>query len=270
MTPTPTEQARPLTDEELLGKAATAADRTPTIEETDAAPATPAAPEDTLEDLLVELPAAEREAFAVRDEQSAEWVLDKLLSMDERIARYTRQTTAKLGAMKKDRERFAGRFLPQLQAYAEANRPDRIKEKGPKFLDLDAGRVGFRIQARHATVTRKEEAIAYLYDYGALVELLKQPETTFDQAIAYMEIRPPFANFLALAIETANAEGEDDALGALREALAPTLAGMIREEPTTILDADALRKHVLATGEVIPGVAIVDETENFYFQAPAK
>ncbi|MNS51771.1 hypothetical protein D3C72_844660 [compost metagenome] len=232
----------------------------------------PVEPEDTLEDLLVELPEERRRAFAVETEEDADWVVDKLLSMDERIARYKRQMAARLAAMTNDRQRFAGRFVPQLKEWAEARRPDKTKPKGAKFLDLDAGRVGFRMNPRRASVADEAQAIAYLVDHGELVDLLRDDATTFDDVLAYMAPRPAFAELHEQATAIAHESGEEDALAFLSDAVEPDLATLVSVETVTNLDADALRKRALASARAaaIPGVAIIEAAEDFYFQAPAK
>lgn len=92
---------------------------------------------DDLADLLAEL--GERAPrFAVVDEGSAGWVVDKLLSYDERIARITEQFLAMTAGLKADKARFERRFLPELEAYY-----DRVPKKG-KSLKLLTGTLSKR------------------------------------------------------------------------------------------------------------------------------
>jgi phage host-nuclease inhibitor protein Gam len=237
-------------------------------------------PEDTCEDLLVDLPPERRAAFAVVDEDTATWVVDKLLAMDERNARYEAQMKAKLAAMQKDRERFAGRFVPQLQAWAEAHRPDAANPKGAKYLDLDAGRIGFRKAPARAKVVDEKATIAYLRDVGELAERLARPdEYNPMEILGFVDGRPGFET-LALVVgsivgpaqreEGGSAEAVEEALAFLRESINASLADFVREEVVHKLAGDAVRAHALATGETLPGVEIAPETETFYFQAPAK
>lgn len=78
-------------------------------------------PEEDVADLLADLPAPLRgpAVFRVDSEGAAVWVVDKLLSYEERQARLNEQYLAMTDALKRDRERFERRFLGELQAWFE-------------------------------------------------------------------------------------------------------------------------------------------------------
>lgn len=220
--------------------------------------------EDDCEDLLVEIAPERRRFFEVVDENTASWVVDKMLSMDERIKRHEAQAKARLAMMKADRERFARRFLPQLQAWAEANPPRRGRS-----LDLDAGRIGFRAQKARAKVVDNDRAIAYLRDTAYLADLLSLPDATvFPDAHAYIKARPYLATMLAQVDEVLEADGEAAALAFLRETISDDAARFVTEDTVYKLDGDGLRDHALTTGEAIPGVELVPAHDKFYFEAP--
>lgn len=224
-----------------------------------------AAPEqDDCEDLLVELAPERRRFFEIVDEETASWALDKLLAMDERIKRHDAQAKARIALMKADRERFARRFLPQLQAWAEANPPRRGRS-----LDLDAGRIGFRKRNAAAKIVDADRAVAYIRDTAYLADLLSLPDATvFPDAHAYIQARPHLATLLAQVDEVLEADGEAAALAFLRETISDDGAKFVAEETVYKLDTDGVREHALSTGEAIPGVELIPEHDDFYYQAP--
>jgi phage host-nuclease inhibitor protein Gam len=72
---------------------------------------------DELLDLLVAELGERAHRFAVEDEGSAAWVVDKLLAYDERAGRLKEQFLAMIKAIEADKARFERRFLPELEAW---------------------------------------------------------------------------------------------------------------------------------------------------------
>jgi hypothetical protein len=106
------------------------------------------APEDTQEGEGTLWP----EGFRLDSEEAAEWVVDKLLTYEERLARLDRQYKRTRAALVREKESFSARFLVPLQVWAghQLGRGSRTVhllagslsfrrvKGGPKVLDADA------------------------------------------------------------------------------------------------------------------------------------
>ena len=99
------------------------------------------------------------EGFAVRDEDSAKWVLERFLDSDANIAKaeaVVRNAQAILKRAKSRREWLERRFLPELAEYAKANLP-----KGSKTYSTEYGAVSFRATAAKLKVVDEGQALSW-------------------------------------------------------------------------------------------------------------
>lgn len=77
--------------------------------------------------------------FHVDSKAAAEWVIDKMIALDERAARLDAQYKAMRAAIARDRESLDRRFSSELRAWAAENMPAKSKT-----LHLLTGSVSFR------------------------------------------------------------------------------------------------------------------------------
>lgn len=79
------------------------------------------------------------EGFAIRDESSAAWAVNKVRSFDEQIARIREQSATMIESIEKERARFSDFVTPHLEVYFESNAP----KKG-RSIKLVSGTIGYR------------------------------------------------------------------------------------------------------------------------------
>lgn len=114
---------------------------------------------DELMDILVAELGERAQRFAVVDEGSAAWVVDKLLSYDERLARLKEQFLAMVRALEADKARFERRFLPELEAWFDG------QAKRGKSLSLLTGTLSKRTVPAAPTVADEAEALAWAQEH---------------------------------------------------------------------------------------------------------
>lgn len=93
--------------------------------------------------------------FTVRDEGSAAWVVDKLLGYDERTERLKAQFLTMVRALEADKARFERRFLPELEAWFDA------QPKRGKSLSLLTGTLSKRTVPGAPAIVDEAEALTW-------------------------------------------------------------------------------------------------------------
>lgn len=116
--------------------------------------------------------------FVVHNEATAAWVVDKLLSFDERQKRLDEQYLAMTAALKKDKARFEGRFLGELRAWFDAQ-----DKKGKKSLALLTGTLAVRSVPASAKVVDEGQAVEWARDNlpAAVTTFTPPPVTKLDK-----------------------------------------------------------------------------------------
>lgn len=89
--------------------------------------------------MMIDEDGATDDFFRITDENRANWVVDKMLSYDERLDRLDRQYKQMRGRLEGERDGFRSRWLVPLRTWAEANQPKR-----GKTLHLMTGSLSFR------------------------------------------------------------------------------------------------------------------------------
>jgi phage host-nuclease inhibitor protein Gam len=144
------------------------------------------------------------ERFHIHDEASADWAVDKLVSMDEKLERLERQYKAAKAAIMRDKEAFERRFLSEIRAWAEGQLTGKTKT-----LHLLSGSISFRSVKGGPRIKDHSDVLAWAQEN-------------------------------------------------LPEAVVPTV--------TLKVDAQAVKDHVKAWGEIPPGVEIVDDRQELYIK----
>lgn len=106
-------------------------------------------------DILDEEPVVP-EAFRVKDEDSANWVLRHINEAKARAARAKAFAAKEQERAKREEDFFVRRFGPELEAWAKQNLPAKKKS-----ISLPAGTVGFRKQAEHLAVDDDAALLAW-------------------------------------------------------------------------------------------------------------
>jgi phage host-nuclease inhibitor protein Gam len=144
------------------------------------------------------------ERFHIHDEASADWAVDKLVSMDEKLERLERQYKAAKAAIVRDKEALERRFLSEIRAWAEGQLTGKTKT-----LHLLSGSISFRSVKGGPRVRDAAEVLAWARE-------------------------------------------------SLPEAIIETV--------THKVDAQTVKDHVKAWGEIPPGVEIVDDRQELYIK----
>jgi hypothetical protein len=146
--------------------------------------------------------------FHVDSEAAADWVIDRMLSLDEQAARLDAQYKARKAAIVRDRESLDRRFSSELRAWAAENMPAKSKT-----LHLLSGSVSFRAVRGGPRIADSREVEAWARE--------NLPEAVIEK-IDYK------------------------------------------------IDAQMIKRHVEAWGEIPPGVEILDDREEMYVKAAAR
>jgi len=177
-------------------------------------------------------------AFEVTDEGKASWVLGKLLAYDDEEKRLAIQFDVMRKAVAKRRANFAEHFLPMLADFFP------VPAKGPKFLDLPAGRLRWRRTA--STIDVRDKA--------ALVEHLKAAGSEFITT----HTPAPIDKLDLAAFKRAQATIVEAAIDAAAEDL-----------PTDLEQVDADRAIDEAIAAALPpGARYRPEADGFGYAAP--
>lgn len=117
--------------------------------------------EEDVSDLMVDLPAGlrERAVFVVDNEGAAAWVVDKLLSYDERAARLKEQFLGMMKAIEGDKARFERRFMAELEAWYDE------QPKRGKTLALLTGTLAKRTVPAAPEVQDEEAAVEWAQEH---------------------------------------------------------------------------------------------------------
>jgi phage host-nuclease inhibitor protein Gam len=145
--------------------------------------------------------------FHVDSQQAAEWVIDKMIALEERAERLDAQYKAMKAAIIRDRESLDRRFSSELRAWASENMPVKSKT-----LHLLTGSVSFRTVRGGPRIADSREVEAWARE--------NLPEAVIEK-IDYK------------------------------------------------IDAQMIKNHVQAWGEIPPGVEIADDREEMYVK-PAR
>lgn len=94
--------------------------------------------------------------FSVRDDESAAWAADKILSARERLARVTAACAEMIAEAGREVDALEGLFLPQLEEWARANPP----RKG-RTIRLPTGALSFRSVPGGPRVVDEEAALTW-------------------------------------------------------------------------------------------------------------
>jgi phage host-nuclease inhibitor protein Gam len=144
------------------------------------------------------------ERFHIHDEATADWAVDKLVSMDEKLERLERQYKAAKAAIVRDKDAFERRFLSEIRAWAEGQLTGKTKT-----LHLLSGSISFRSVKGGPRIADSREVEAWAHE---------------------------------------------------------NLPEAIIETVTHKVDAQAVKDHVKAWGEIPPGVEIVDDRQEIYIK----
>jgi phage host-nuclease inhibitor protein Gam len=142
------------------------------------------------------------EVFRVVNEEHAAWVVNRILTVEEKIARLEAQYKKASAALAREKEALEARFMAPLEAWAEANLP----RKG-RTIHLLTGSLSFRA--------------------------VKGGPRVADSAAT-----------LAWASEA--------------------LPDAVITQTTRKVDAAAVKAYVMDTGEIPPGVEIIEDAQRFY------
>ena len=120
--------------------------------------------------------------FAICDEKTAGWFLDKLAAMEEREARVKAQSATILQSLAADRERLTARFETELQEYVTHEINLRYQGK-KRSLPLLQGTVSLRTVPSSVRIADKGAALAYAVESATdLVRTETVTMTTLDTA----------------------------------------------------------------------------------------
>lgn len=107
--------------------------------------------------------------FGVTDRDSADWVLGKIADVEARALAIQARKQAVAENFARQEKQLAGRlawlerrFGPELEAWAKA----QIEGKRSRFVQLDNGRVQFRVATSPAKITDPAAALAFVRDAG--------------------------------------------------------------------------------------------------------
>lgn len=196
------------------------------------APNTIVIPDDDVEEPLAP------EGWTVRDEDSAAWAVDVVLSYEERCERIKRQHVSVLGRAEKELERAKAFFLPMLRAWAEKNPP----KKG-RTIHLSTGSMSFR----------KKPGGIFVEDEAACIEWA---EENLPDAIRREVIRKLDVARAKRVGEVALSAGMFEALGKVEG-----LENMTEEEAGLAVLNEASK-------QLPPGMVRRDDEDTFEIKAP--
>lgn len=120
-----------------------------------------------LDEDLADPPLDDLAALDLDDHAAAAWLVDRLLSYDERIERIEAQSRAMVSALTRAAERFRAAAQPELERYFAAHPPSKARS-----LKLASGTIGWRKVPGGLRTTSKAAAVKWAQKQAPhLVEL---------------------------------------------------------------------------------------------------